>query len=188
MVRTNISIDKKVFDEFAAEADQRKMTLFAFANDSLSAITKISQEGGNPEEVYKIWRVLSVLKQVEVITLPSDFIEKLIELLYHSDKVLTLAKFRDLGTSLIGQLKMVAPNIEDLTLLAKDFGFIVPIKRFSVTSYREGYIQVDAVGVGKGMETTECSAEFVKSILVGYGYKVTKEELYPGTMRLRAQR
>ena len=188
MARTNISIDKKVFDEFAAEADQRKMTLFAFANESLSAITNICREGGTPEELYKIWRVLSILRQVDVITLPTDFVEELIELLYHSDKALTLAKFRDLGTSLIGLLKMAAENIEDLSPLAKDFGFFIPIKHFSLTSNDEGRIQVDVVGAGKGMETTQCSAEFLKSILVGYGYSVMREELHAGTMRLWAQK
>ena len=88
MVRTNLSIDKEVFEEFAAEADRRKMTLFAFANESLSAITKISQEGGNPDEFYKIWRVLTILRQVDVITLPSDFVDDLIERLFGARGVL----------------------------------------------------------------------------------------------------
>lgn len=188
MVRTNVSVDKAVFDEFAAEADRRKMTLFAFANESLSAITKISQEGGSPDEFYKIWRVLSILRQVDVITLPSDFVEDLIERQYRTDSAITKARFRDLGTSLVGLLKMAAENIEDLSPLAKDFGFFIPIKHFNLTSSRDGRVQVDVVGAGKGMETTECSAEFLKSILVGYGYTVTKQELHAGTIRLMAQK
>jgi hypothetical protein len=188
MVRTNLSIDKGVFEEFAAEADRRKMTLFAFANESLSAVTKISQEGGNPEEFYKIWRVLSILRQVDVITLPSDFVEDLIERQYKVDSAATKAKFRDLGTSLVGLLKMAAENIEDLSPLAKDFGFFIPIKHFSLTVQRSGLLQVDVVGAGKAIETTQCSAEFLKSIIAGYGYAVTKEELHPGTIRLLAER
>ena len=188
MVRTNLSIDKAVFEEFAAEADRRKMTLFAFANESLSAITKISQEGGNPDEFYKIWRVLSILRQVDVITLPSDFVEDLIERLYKSDPSSTKARFRDLGTALVGLLKMAADNLEDLAPLAKDFGFFIPIKHFDLHTTKDGRVQVDVVGAGKGLETTECSAEFLKSILSGYGYSVTKEELHPGTIRLQAER
>lgn len=188
MVRTNLSIDKGVFEEFAAEADRRKMTLFAFANESLSAITKICREGGNPEEFYKIWRVLSILREVDVITLPSDFVEDLIERLYRADSSQTKARFRELGTSLVGLLKMAAENVEDLTPLAKDFGFFIPIKHFELRRLKDGYIQLDVVGAGKGMETCECSAEFMKSILAGYGYVVTKEELHPGTMRLLAER
>jgi hypothetical protein len=188
MVRTNLSIDKGVFEEFAAEADRRKMTLFAFANESLSAITKISQEGGNPEEFYRIWRVLSILREVDVITLPSDFVEDFIERLYKDDPQLTKSKFRNLGTSIVGLLKMAAENIEDLTPLAKDFGFFIPIKHFELRKLKDGTVQLDVVGAGKTIETTECSAEFLKSILAGYGYAVTREELHPGTMRLQAER
>jgi hypothetical protein len=188
MVRTNLSIDKAVFEEFAAEADRRRMTLFAFANESLSAISKISREGGNPDEFYKIWRVLSILRQVDVITLPSDFVEELIEVQYKADMNATKAKFRNLGTSLIGLLKMAAENIEDLTPLAKDFGFFIPIKHFAITKLKTGFLEITVVGAGKAMETTECSAEFLKSIIEGYGYAVSKEELHPGTIRFLADK
>ncbi len=188
MVRTNLSIDKNVFEEFAAEADRRKMTLFAFANESLSAITKISREGGDPEEFYKIWRVLSILRQVDVITLPSDFVDELIEKLYRSDSAGTRAKFRELGTSLVGLLKMAAENIEDLSMLAKDFGMFIPIKHFSIMGVKNGMVQVDVVGAGKAIETTECSAEFLKAIIAGYGYAIAKEDLHPGTIRLLAEK
>ena len=188
MVRTNLSIDKAVFEEFAAEADRRKMTLFAFANESLAAITKISQEGGNPDEFYKIWRVLSILRQVDVITLPSDFVDDLIERLYRVDSAATRAKFRELGSSLVGLLKMAAENIEDLGPLAKDFGFIIPIKHFALTEPKPGIVHVDVVGAGKPLETTKCSSEFLKAIIEGYGYAVIKEELHPGTIRLVAEK
>lgn len=188
MARTNLSIDRAVFEEFAAEADRRKMTLFAFANESLSAITKISQEGGNPDEFHRIWRVLEILREVDVITLPSDFVEELIQRLYKSNPEVIRTKFRELGTSIVGLLKMVAEDVEDLTPLAKDFAFFVPVKHFELRRVKDGIVQVDVVGAGKAIETTECSAEFLKAILAGYSYVVTKSEIHPGTMRLRAER
>ena len=188
MVRTNLSVDKAVFEEFAAEADRRKMTLFAFANESLSAITKISEEGGDPDQFYKVWRVLSILRQVDVITLPTDFVEDLIDKQYETDSASTKAKFRELGTSLVGLLKMAAEDIQDLSPLAKDFGFFIPIKHFSLSTVKDGQIQMDVVGAGKGIETTECSAEFLKAILSGYGYVIKKEELHPRTIRLLAEK
>ena len=188
MARTNLSIDKTVFEEFAAEADRRKMTLFAFANEALSAITKISREGGDPEEFYKIWRVLSILRQVDVITLPTDFVEYLIERQYKIDTAGTKAKFRELGNSLVGLLKMAAENIEDVTPLAKDFGFFIPIKHFALAQVKEGVIQLDVVGAGKGIETTQCSSEFLKAVVIGYGYIIKKEELPPGTIMLVAEK
>jgi len=188
MARTNLSIDKQVFEQFAAEADRRNMTLYAFANESLSAITKISQEGGNPEEFYKIWRVLSILRQVDVITLPSDFVEQLIEAQYRADAKGTKENFRNLGASIVGLLKMAAENIEDLSPLAKDFGFFIPIKHFGLSRLKTGYLELDVVGAGKGVETTECSAEFMKAIIAGYGCAVVKEELHPGTIRMLIER
>jgi hypothetical protein len=188
MVRTNLSIDKAVFEEFAAEADRRKMTLFAFANESLAAISKISREGGSPDEFYKIWRVLSILRQVDVITLPSDFVEDLIEVQYKADRNGTKSRFRNLGTSLVGLLKMAAEDIDELTPLAKDFGFFIPIKHFAIARLKSGLLEVTVVGAGKALETTECSAEFLRSIVEGYGYSVTKEELHPGTIRFLADR
>jgi hypothetical protein len=188
MARTNLSIDRQVFEEFAAEADRRNMTLFAFANESLSAITKISREGGNPEEFYKIWRVLAILRQVDVITLPTDFVEDLIEAQYRADAKAIKERFRVLGSSLVGLLKMAAENIEDISPLAKDFGFFIPIKHFGLTKLKTGYLELDIVGAGKAIETTECSAEFMRAIVAGYGCAVVKEELHPGTIRMLIER
>jgi hypothetical protein len=188
MARTNLSIDRKVFDEFSAQADRKNMTLYAFANESLSAISKISAEGGNPSEMYRIWRVLTILRQVDVITLPSDFVEELIERLYATDKEATITKFRELGSSVVGLLKMATEDISGLSDLAQDFGFIIPIKRFSMTTLKDGKVEVGVVGAGKGIETTTCSSEFLKSILNGYGYDVVKEELHAGAIRLWAEK
>ncbi len=186
MAGTNLSIDRRVFDEFSAQAEQKNMTLFAFANESLSAISKIVAEGGDPAELHRIWRVLTILKQVDVITLPSDFVEELIEKLYSADKEGTILKFRELGASLVGILKMAAEDLTAVASLAQDFGFIIPIKRFTTTVRADDTVEVDVVGAGKHMETAICSSEFLKSILNGYGYDVTKEDVGPGAIRLWA--
>jgi hypothetical protein len=187
MARTNLSIDRKIFDEFSAQAQRKNMTLFAFANESLSAISKISAEGGSPSEMYQIWHVLTILRQVDIITLPSDFVEELIDELYAADKEATLARFRELGASLVGLLKMATEDLTGLSDLAHDFGFIIPIKHFSLVPKKDGTVEVDVVGAGKGIETTVCSAEFLKAILNGYGYDVVKEEIHAGAIRLWAQ-
>jgi hypothetical protein len=36
--------------------------------------------------------------------------------------------------------------------------------------------------------TTQCSSEFLKAIVLGYGYTVKKEELHLGTIRLTAEK
>jgi hypothetical protein len=188
MARTNLSVDRKVFEEFSAQADRKNMTLFAFANESLSAISKISAEGGDPGEMYRIWRVLTILRQVDVITLPSDFVEELVVRLYAADKETTMARFRELGSSLVGLLKMATEDLAGLSDLAQDFGTIIPIKRFRMATLKDGKVEVDVVGAGKGTETTVCSSEFLKSILNGYGYDVVKEEIHAGAIRLWAEK
>jgi hypothetical protein len=184
MARTNLSIDRK----FSTQAARKNMTLFAFANESLSAISKMSAEGGNPSEMYRIWKVLTILRQVDVITLPSDFVEELIERLYTSDKEGTLLRFRELGSSIVGLLKMATDDLSGLTDLAQDFGFIIPIKRFTMSQMKDGKVEIDVVGAGRGTATTVCSSEFLKSILNGYGYDVAKEELHAGAIRVWAEK
>ena len=188
MSRTNLSIDRTVFEEFSAQVGRRNMTLFAFANESLTAVSKIAAEGGNPSDIYSIWKVVSILKEVDAISLPSSFVEGLIADLYETDKERLLARFRELGTSMVGMLKIFAGDVSSLTKLAKDFGFIVPIKHFTLSNGGNGDIHVDVIGTGKTMQATECSNEFLKAVLDGYGYTVLKEDIHPGALRLWGQK
>jgi hypothetical protein len=187
MARTNLSIDRRVFEEFATQAGRRNMTLFTFANESLSAISKISAEGGDPGELYRTWKAMTVLKEVDAIVLPSDFVEDLIKQIYRADKGRLLAKFSAQGTAVSALLRIAAGDLEGLISLAKGFFFLIPIKHFEVLDLQNGKIQVSVIGAGRAIEATECSNEFLKSVLVGYGYVVTKEEIHPGLIRLWAE-
>ena len=190
MARVNLSIDREVFDAFANQVVKRNMTLYAFANECLSAMSKISEEGGDPAELYDVWKVLSILKEAEVVTLPSGFVEVLIQELYQSNKAGLLKHFRELGEQMVGLLTVFADDVPTLAKLARDFTFIVPIKHFSVSngnSNHDGNLRIDVVGAGKGIESTECSSEFLKAVIDGYGYSVVKEDLHPGTIRLWCQ-
>jgi hypothetical protein len=190
MARVNLSIDRVVFDEFANQVNKRNMTLYAFANECLSAMSKIAEEGGDPAELYNVWKVLSILKEAEVVTLPSGFLESLILELYQINKAVLLKHFRELGEQMVGLLTVFADDVPTLAKLARDFTFVVPIKHFSVlngTSNHDGNLRIDVVGAGKSIESTECSSEFLKAVIEGYGYSVVKEELHPGTIRLYCQ-
>ena len=187
MARTNLSVDRKVFEEFSAQADKRNMTLYAFANESLSVISKISAEGGDPDGLYQVWKVLSIMKEVDAIVFPSDIVEELVIQLYHIDKKRLLARFSELGTSLVALLRIVAEDLQGLISLAKGLFSFIPVKHMEVLTLQNGSIEVNLVGAGKGIETTECSSEFLKSVLRGYGYSVAREEIHPGVIRLWAE-
>ncbi|MDG6904983.1 MAG: hypothetical protein JRN20_04265 [Nitrososphaerota archaeon] len=187
MARTNISVDSTVFDQFSKEAERHNKTLFAFANETLSAVSKISSEGGSPSQLYPVWRSLSILRQIDVITLPSDFVDDLIEKIYLSSKETALRMFRDLGSSVVGLLRIAADDLDGLASLAKDFALIIPVKQFKVNKEGgEGDVEIDVVGAGRKVSSTECTFAFLKAILNGYGYSVTMQEIGVGTLRIWA--
>ena len=184
MTRSSISVDINVSEEFSLQAERAGKTLFTFANEWLGAASKISAEGGTANELMGNWKVFSVLKQVDVITLPADFVEELITNLYALEKENLFKKFSKLGSDLVSIMKIAAPDVGQLTFLAREFAGIIPTKRIDIRTEGNG-IQVDIVGAGRKIETTECSFEFVKSILIGYGYRITSQEIGIGIVRIK---
>ena len=189
MARTSISVDQEVFEEFSSQAKRRDKTLFAFANESLSAMAKISAEGGDPSEIRKLWSSISLLRQIDVITLPSDFVDELIAKMYAVDREALLKMFSELGTNLVGVLRIAAKNLSELADLANNFTMLLPIKRLRISrSSGDEVVEIEVVGAGRKIESTECSFVFLQSILNGYGYKVTEHEMNLGTIVLWASK
>jgi hypothetical protein len=188
MPRNSISVESNVADEFSLQAERAGKTLYTFTNEWLQAAAKIAAEGGTANEIVGNWRIFSVLKQIDVITLPADFVEELIASLYALEKENLFKTFSKLGSDLVSLMKMAAPDIGQLTILAKEFAGIIPTKRIDITRTDGNSIQVDIVGAGRRIETTECSFEFVKSILTGYGYRITSQDVGIGVIRIRGTR
>ncbi len=186
MARTNISVDQVVFDEFSSQAQRQNKTLFAFTNETLSTVAKITAEGGEPLELYKMWRAVNLLKEMDVITFPSDFIDDWTAREYARDKSATLKMFRDLGSKVVGVLKIAAPDLDDLGELVGNFGGLLPVKRFTLAAKEKNKVEIDVVGAGRRIESTECALEFLTSVLNGYGYSVNKKEVNVGTIRVWA--
>ncbi|MDG6929252.1 MAG: hypothetical protein JRN39_04585 [Nitrososphaerota archaeon] len=187
MARTNISVDRAVFEQFAGVARKQDKSLFAFANEILSTLAGIYSEGGDVRELHRLWQSFSLIKNyVDVLTLPSDFVDEMIRRLYASDREGTLRMFGDLGKQLVGVLKMVAPDMDRLTEMAQEFIVLLPVKTFRVSRREGGEIQVDIIGAWRKVESAECTAEFVRSLLSGYGFDVSAMETMVGLVRLKA--
>jgi hypothetical protein len=186
MARSNISVDKKVFDDFSAQAMLEGKTLYAFTNDWLEVAAKISSHGGKGKDAFDLWRSNAILKQFDTIVLPSDFVDNMLVKLHAADKSSLLKSFSELGKELVGVLKIAADDIDALSELVKEFTPFTPIKRFETKTINGDSMEVSIVGVGKKIESTECCFEFLKSVLNGYGYDVSSHELHPGTIRLVA--
>jgi len=183
MARSNISVDKKVFDDFSAQAMLEGKTLYSFTNEWLEVAAKISGQGGKGQDVFDLWRSNGILKEFDTIVLPADFVDNMLVKLYAADKTSLLKSFSDLGKELVGVLKIAADDIGALGELVKEFTPFTPIKRFEVKTTSADSKEVSIVGVGKKIESTECCYEFLKAVLNGYGYDVSSHELYPGTIR-----
>lgn len=188
MARANISIDKSIFNTYSAQVSRKGKTLYTSTNEWLEAASEILAEGGDAVDVLRLWRSYSVLKEVDIITLPSDFVDDLIGNLYEADEGGILKMFSNLGSSLVGLLKIAAPDIEQLAVLANDFVMLIPVKRFEIIKTDSNSIEMNIVGAGKKLSSTECSFEFVKAILNGYGYIVSSHDVSVGAIRLRANK
>ena len=81
-------------------------------------------------------------------------------------------------------MKMAAPDVGQLAVLAKEFAQIIPTKRIDIRT-DGNTVDVDIVGAGRRIETTECSFEFVKAILIGYGYRITSQDVGIGVIRIK---
>ena len=185
MPRASVSVDRNVSDEFSVQAERSGKTLYSFTNEWLDTDAKISAEGGSAKEVLGHWRICSILRQVDIITLPADFMEELISKLYVTEKANLFKMFSDLGANLVGLMKMVAPDIEQLGVLGRDFTDVIPAKKIEIVRHDGNTISVNIIGAGRRIETTECSFEFIKAILNGYGYNVSSHELSVGTIGIR---
>ena len=188
MARTNLSVDERVFEEFSYQAQKQNKTLFAFGNESLSVISKICAEGGTPAEIAMLWKVAIVLRQVDVMTLPADFLDLLIEKLYNTDKAWTLKMFGQLGASMVGFMNIAVGEFEQLGELAREFELILPIKKFDIETIDKNTIRVNVIGAGRKVCSTECSLEFLKELLNGFGWNVTQQEFGVGTIQITASK
>lgn len=188
MTRANLALDNKVYEDFSLLARQRNKTLFAFANESISVICKICSEGGDVADIYPLWRIASLLREFDVAVLPEDFLDELIAKEYSSDREGLLKMFQDLGSGRVSLLKLVSESIQGLAEVAKNAALLLPLKSFSVKEKARDVVEIDIVGAGKRTESAECTAEFLKAVLNGYGYVADKQELGIGTIRMWARR
>jgi hypothetical protein len=186
--RVSISVERGIGEEFSLEAGRTGRPLYSFANEWLATASKISAQGGTADRTEEEWKVLSVFKDAEVIPLPADFVDQIVEGLCRADRERTLKTFGALGDSLANLLRIYAPNIDQLADLAKGFAGIVPVKRLDIERINADSIVLSVVGAGRKYAVTECAFEFVRAVLEGYGYAVTAYELGVGTIRAEAKR
>jgi hypothetical protein len=187
MDRVNICVDQDTFRDISYVAKSESKTLFAFANEWMSVVAKISTEGWSPSKLQGLCRSISLMKEMDVITLPSDFVDVLIAKQYASDKEELFKIVRNLGNEVASVVKMVALDLPQLGNLADEFLALLPLKRFNLSIDENGTTaKIVVVGAGRRKESTECALELLSSILNSYGYSITRSEVAVGTLRVWA--
>ncbi|MEM0117901.1 MAG: hypothetical protein QXV32_05600 [Conexivisphaerales archaeon] len=186
MKRTNLSVDSQVFEKFSQVAKQQNKTIFAFANEALDFVHTVYSQGGDLRDLRRLWNAYQIIKTIDVITLPSDFMDDLNEKLVKTDKEWTVSAFNNLGKSVGALLRMSSDDVDSLAKMAEDFFILIPVKHFKLAMLDQNSIQVDIAGAGRKIESAECTAEFVKGVLEQYDYIAEKVELNIGTVRIKA--
>ncbi|MHB8484078.1 MAG: hypothetical protein ACYDBV_15385 [Nitrospiria bacterium] len=154
MGRKNISIDQGVYDEFVLQAEKQNETLFTFANQALSLVSEVSAQGGTPASLKSIWRLSSILKSLDVMILPAEFVDDMIGNLYAFDRENLLRNFRKIGSNIVPLLKSISENFRNLSIVAGDLLQVLPVKKFVITPKEDGSIEVFIAGAGRRIEST----------------------------------
>lgn len=127
------------------------------------------------------------MKHLNAIALPSDFVDTMIANQYATDKEVLLSMFRDLGARMVVVLKFAAGDLVQLSRLADDFVGLLPLNQFKITPLQGGEaLEIQVIGAGRRIESTEASFEFLRSIIEGYGWTITKHEISVGTIKMWA--
>ncbi|MDG6934087.1 MAG: hypothetical protein JRN68_05270 [Nitrososphaerota archaeon] len=187
MKRTNLSVESETFEKFSRVAREQNKTIFAFANETLDFATSVYNDGGSLADVRKLWNAFQLIRSIDVLTLPSDFVDEINQKLMTSDENWTSNAYFRLGSNVGALLRFSAQSIDSLSAVAENFFILLPVKHFKMTSL-EGTksIQIDIAGAGHNIESAKCTAEFLKGILSSYEYEANRVELNVGTVRIWA--
>ena len=175
--------------EIASTAKSEEKTIKAFVNEWLLVAAKLSKQGWDSTKLQSLCDSFTLMKEMNAITLPSDFVDELIAREYKADKQGLFQMFRDMGTQVADVVKIDAPSIHELARVASEFLSLIPLKIFRIsTDDEENNVEVVVAGAGKRIESTECAFEMLEAFLNSYGFSVTNRQINVGTLRVQASR
>ncbi|MDG6997493.1 MAG: hypothetical protein JRN15_00065 [Nitrososphaerota archaeon] len=189
MSKASVTLDGPSSLEIASTARSEEKTIRAFVNEWLLVATKLSKQGWNTTKLESLCDAFTLMKEMDVITLPSDFVDDLVAREYKTDKQGLFQMFREMGTQVADVVKIDSPNMHGLAKVANEFLSLLPLKMFKISmDDRENCLEIVVVGVGKRIESTECAFEMLEAFLNSYGYSVTNQQINVGTIMVQASR
>ena len=189
MPRTNIAIADDVADRLSEQALRRNKTLYAFANESLMAVTSVCELSGDPSEVLPSWKMGRMLKDIDAVPLPGDLLEKIIKKVYNSDKDWLMKTWFEEGRRIGNYLIMGYQELSSLAQAAVEFQGLLPLKRLEFRSLDsgegKGQLVLRAIGAGLSSEATECADQFIRGVVDAYSLVVRSSRTSEGIIEMR---
>ncbi|MCL7401254.1 MAG: hypothetical protein LZ168_00490 [Thaumarchaeota archaeon] len=185
MARVSLAVEAEVAQALSKLAEEKHMTLYSLTNQILKTAIELLRENLEIQDLKDLLLGYTILRDLDAVVLPSDFMDSLISELYTRDKELVLKKFRQLGRDVGKYLKVYTESFEDLLQLAHKVGRFFPLKRLESRYISREQYELVIVGVGRRIESTECVYEAMNGILEEYDVKIIEGEMTKGLIKVK---
>ncbi|MEM4381031.1 MAG: hypothetical protein QXX19_02275 [Candidatus Caldarchaeum sp.] len=185
MVRASLAVDAEIAEALSRVAEEKHMTLYSLTNQLLKMSVDLLKENFDMQDIKNLIKAYWVLRDIDAVVLPSDFMDSLIADLYSKDRESLLKKFKQLGQDVGKYLKVYAETVDGLLQLAGIVSRFFPLKKLDVKYTSKDTYEVAVIGVGGRVESTQCVFEAVKGVLEEYGVKILDHSLTKGLIKVR---
>jgi hypothetical protein len=185
MVRASLAVDAEVAEALSKLAEEKHMTLYSLTNQILKTSLELIRENLEIQDLKNLLTAYLILRDLDAVVLPSDFMDTIIAELYARDRELILKKFKQLGRDVAKYLKVHTESFEELLQLARTVGRFFPLKKLQARYIAGKQYELVLVGAGSRVESTQCVYEAMKGILEEYGVKILEDEVAKGLIKAK---
>lgn len=185
MGRSSIAVDSSIAEQLSKLAEEKHMTLYSLTNQILQVSLEMLREDYEPMDLKNLWQVYRILRDVDAVVLPADFMDTLIAELYRTNKDELLKRFYQLGRDVGKYLQVVSEEFDAILHIAQKVSRFFPLKKVEFKYLSNDTYEVSVVGAGGRVETTWCMYEALRGILEEYGANIKDESVTKGLIRVR---
>ncbi len=183
----SLAVESTLGEELSLMAKKKNMTVYALTNEIIKAGLKAMNEGIEPDFLRDLCNTYKLLKDFDAILLPSEFMDKLLLMLYNANRTELLSSYYKLGRDVGKYLRILADTPEQLFDLGYKLLKFFPLKTVNIKTVGEGLFEVNAFGVGGTIESTECVFELARGIFEEFKLRIIDSEISKGLLRLKLQ-
>jgi hypothetical protein len=185
MTRSSLAVESSIAEQLSKLAEEKHMTLYSLTNQILQTSLEMLREDFEPVDIKNLWQVYRILRDMDAVVLPADFMDSLIADLYKVEKDELLEKFHQLGRDVGRYLQVVSEEFDIILDIGQRFSRFFPLKKVEFKYQGDGSYEISVVGAGGRIETTRCMYEALKGILEEYGATIKDESITKGLIRVR---